>query len=79
MYYAYVLRNRKNTNRYIGHCENISVRLKNHNDGKVKSTKSFIPWYLAYKDELKTRNEAIEHEKYLKSGIGRQWLDENGY
>ncbi len=75
MYYVYVLRNHNNFNRYIGHCKNIPDRLNDHNFGKVKSTKAFIPWHLVHHEEFNTRVEAITRERFLKSGIGREWLD----
>ncbi len=78
MYYVYVLRNKVNNYRYIGHCENIPLRLKDHNYGKIKSTKSFKPWHLVYYEEFRTRAEAIARERFLKSGIGREWLDSQG-
>jgi len=79
MYYVYVLRNQININRYIGHCQNIPPRLKDHNYGKVKSTTAFKPWHLVHYEEFKTRAEAITRERFLKSGIGREWLDDQGF
>ncbi len=67
-----------NVYRYIGHCKNIPTRLKAHNYGKVKSTKAFKPWRLVYYEEFETRAEAIERERFLKSGIGRETLDSHG-
>jgi len=75
MYYVYVLRNQQNNNRYVGHSKNIQQRLKNHNYGKVKTTKAFKPWHLVHYEKFKTRTEAIARELFLKSGIGREWLN----
>jgi len=78
MYYVYVLRNQVNFNRYIGHCENIPARMNDHNYGKVKSTKAFKPWHMAHYEKINTRDEAIARERFLKTGIGREWLDSQG-
>ena len=59
---------------YIGHSNNIERRIKEHNSGKTKSTKAYIPWKLVHTEMHKTRKEAIAREKYLKSGIGRELL-----
>lgn len=33
-----------------------------------------MPWRLVYQKEYESRSEAMEREKYLKSGQGREWL-----
>ena len=33
------------------------------------------PWKLAYHEEYPTRSEAMKRERWLKSGAGRQWLN----
>lgn len=48
-------------------------RLKNHNSGKVKSTKAFRPWIIVHREMFETRFEARNREKYLKSADGRRW------
>ncbi len=78
MYYTYVLINQVNHYRYIGHCKYVPPRLKDHNYGKVKSTKSFKAWHLAHYEGFKTIVESIARERFLKSGIGREWLDSQG-
>jgi putative endonuclease len=75
MYYTYILRSHDDKHRYVGHCEYLNTRLKQHNSGKVKSTKPFSPWKFVHTQEFKTRLEAIKREKYLKSGAGREWMD----
>ncbi len=74
-FFVYVLKNKIDSTRYIGQTHNLHIRLKQHNDCKVKSTKSKSPWFIAYYEEYSTRQEAINRELYLKSGIGRGWLD----
>ena len=59
---------------YKGMTDNIERRLLEHNSGKQKSTKGYMPWNLVYLKEFNTRNEARNCEKYLKSGIGREFL-----
>ena len=59
---------------YVGVSENLEKRLIEHNSGKTKSTKGFIPWELFFKRAFKTRIEAREYEKYYKSGSGKEKL-----
>ena len=74
-FFVYVLKNKIDSTRYIGQTHNLHIRLKQHNDCKVKSTKSKSPWFIAYYEKYSTRQDAINRELYLKSGIGREWLD----
>ncbi|NDV15446.1 GIY-YIG nuclease family protein [Muricauda sp. TY007] len=74
MYYAYVLQSMVDGRLYKGHCENIESRLRDHNTGKTRSTKGYVPWKLVYFETFESREEAIERERYLKSGVGREFL-----
>jgi len=49
-------------------------RIYEHNLGKNKSTRPYRPWTLVYFESFETRVEARSREKYLKSGIGREFL-----
>lgn len=52
----------------------IEKRVNQHNLKQNKSTKAFAPWKLIYQEEVNTRIEARNREKYLKSGIGRKFI-----
>ena len=74
MYYVYVLESVVDKRLYKGHTQDVEKRLKEHNSGKVKSTKGYKPWELKYIETFETRKEAVKREKYLKTGIGREFL-----
>ena len=76
MYYVYVLKSEDHYRFYVGFTQDVEKRLKEHNKGKTKSTKGWKPWELFFVEELPTRLEAREREKYLKSGYGKQWIKE---
>ncbi len=73
-FFTYVLFSESHNRLYIGHTHDLEQRLKEHNSGKTKSTKGFIPWELIYYEKYQTRKEAIDREKYLKSGVGREYI-----
>jgi putative endonuclease len=77
MFFVYILRSKKDSRFYIGMSQDVTKRLIQHNSGKTKSTKAFKPWILLHTEEFKTRQEARDREKYLKSGIGRSWIYRN--
>ena len=74
MYFVYVLRSEVDGRLYKGLTQNLENRFEEHNKGKMKSTKGFIPWILVCHEKVETRVEARKREKFLKSGIGREFL-----
>ncbi len=71
MHYVYLLESLSVAGeRYVGQTGNLKARLAEHNSGKSKHTSKFRPWrvatYVAFSDPL----QALEFERYLKSGSG---------
>jgi putative endonuclease len=75
MYWVYVLRNREGI-LYKGFTSNLAKRIEKHMaiDGFNSYTQKRGPWTLVYYEQHATEREARNHERYLKSGQGRQWL-----
>jgi len=73
MYFVYILESKKDGSHYVGMSEDAENRLKDHNRGKVKTTKSRSPWHIIYTESFETRAEARKREKYLKSAAGRRF------
>ncbi|MBL7720963.1 MAG: GIY-YIG nuclease family protein [Chitinophagaceae bacterium] len=74
MFYVYAIKSERDGRIYVGMCSEVKARLKEHNAGKTKSTKGYTPWKLIYFEEKPDRIEARKREKYLKSGIGKEFL-----
>jgi len=72
-YWVYVLEN-ENGRWYIGQTNNLDIRISKHNNQFVRSTKNRGLWKLIFKENFKTRSEAMKREEYLKSGAGRKLL-----
>ncbi len=70
MHYVYILISKFKNRTYIGCTKNLSRRLSEHNNGKVRSTKAFMPWEIAYFEEIENREEAFRREKEIKSYKG---------
>ncbi len=73
-YFAYVIRSEVDGRFYKGHTHDLDKRLIEHNNGKTKSTKGYIPWQLVYFETFSTKEQSILREKYFKSGSGREFL-----
>lgn len=74
MYYTYVLQSQSNGNWYTGSTNDLQKRLKDHENGQVKSTKGRGPLELIYYEACKNEQDARAREKYLKSGMGKRYL-----
>jgi len=71
---VYVLKNSVNEEHYTGMSFDVHRRLKEHNSGKNRFTRAFMPWYVIYKEEHQDYASARIREKYLKSYAGKMWL-----
>jgi len=61
--------------RYVGSCADIEQRVGQHNAGISRSTKHWRPWTLIHHEAFDTRAAAMQRERYLKTGRGREELD----
>jgi len=66
MYYIYILKSRKDSNLYTGSTKDLRKRFKDHNEGKVFSTKLRTPFELIYYEAYKNEKDAREREHNLK-------------
>ena len=74
MYFVYAIKSCDRNYIYVGITNNLSRRIEEHNKGYNKTTKAYRPFSLIYSEELNTREEARTREKYLKSGVGKEFL-----
>jgi putative endonuclease len=68
MFYCYVLRSLGTGRRYVGSCEDLDERLRQHNVRESKATKHGVPWVLLHSESFSTRREAVGTERYYKTG-----------
>ncbi len=73
-FYIYVLRSLKDKKIYIGKTQDLRRRLKEHNAGKVKSTKNRRPFELVYYEAYTNKDKWSQQELFYKTGIGRENL-----
>jgi len=52
---------------YVGYTNNIKKRITLHNAGKGAKFTRGRKWKLIYKEKIKTKNEAISREYYIKN------------
>ena len=74
MYFVYAIKSVNRNYIYAGLTNDIERRVAEHNAGKNKTTKPYRPFKLIYSESFSTKVEARKKEKYLKSGIGKEYL-----
>ena len=77
MYYVYLIQSLKNGYIYTGFTKDLKKRIKEHNNGQTYSIKNLRPFKLIYYEAYLNKDDAIEREKYLKSGWGRKFIKKN--
>lgn len=74
MFEVYVIKSISRNYLYIGLTNNFERRFEQHNKGQNRTTKPYAPFILVFKEILPDRIKAREREKYLKSGIEREFV-----
>ena len=73
---TYILFSKSKNRFYVGSSrkDEITIRIKAHNSGKVRSTKTGRPWVEIAKEAFGSYTEARKREIFLKSGVGCNWV-----
>jgi putative endonuclease len=74
VYYVYAINSLSRTYIYVGISDNVARRVSQHNSGSNKTTRAYRPFELIYSESYPTRAQARLREKYLKSGVGKEFL-----
>ena len=74
MWTVYVLWSASREVHYKGCTNDLHRRLREHNAGKVPSTKSGNPWVVQYIESFDSKSEALKRERFFKTRSGYRWL-----
>lgn len=76
-YFVYIIKSLEGF-RYIVFTEDLEKRLIEHNEKKLSFwTKRGTNWKLIYKEEFENKTDALKRERWLKTGVGRDFLKIN--
>ncbi len=73
-YYVYVLQSLKDKQFYVGYTNDLKSRIKEHNNGRVISTRGRRPLKLVYYEACLNQQDATRREKYLKTAWGKRYI-----
>ncbi len=71
--WVYVLLDR-NGRFYVGITSRLRRRIAEHNSGRTPADRSRGPFRLLHREAFASYPDARKREKWLKSGVGREWL-----
>lgn len=74
MYYVYFLR-LANGDIYTGFSDDLKRRIPEHKNGKVKSTKRYLPCLLIGYEAYLEKKDALRREKFLKTTEGKRFFN----
>jgi len=72
---VYILYSERFKKKYTGFTSSLIERFKSHNQLATKGyTLKFRPWVVIHVEFFCSKSEAMKREKYLKTGIGREFI-----
>ncbi len=75
MYIVYIIQSDKTNRFYVGYTSNLETRIIYHNSGSNRSTRNKGIWKLVYREEFKSKTEAIKRENFLKRQKNSQFYN----
>ena len=73
---TYILYSKKIDRYYIGSTNDLEWRLKRHNMGWGRYTKSGIPWRIVYGEKFGTKSGYLKREKEIKRRKSSKYIEE---
>jgi putative endonuclease len=74
MFFVYAIKSVVRNYIYVGMTADLERRISEHNAGYERTTRPYRPYLLLFSEAFPTRKEARKKEKYLKSGVGKEFL-----
>ena len=72
MFTVYILYSPKYNKTYVGFTSDLDARIQSHNELATKGwTLKFRPWTLIHTEQFDTKKDAMNREKWFKTGVGR--------
>ena len=74
MFYTYVLYSARDGEWYTGATSDLKARVRDHQQGQVRSTRKRMPLDLVYYEACRSQVDSFRRERYLKTGRGKRYL-----
>ncbi|MDJ0829952.1 MAG: GIY-YIG nuclease family protein [Desulfobacterales bacterium] len=74
-FHVYIIQSLQDSSYYTGSTQELSSRLKRHNQGRSPYTKAKRPWKLVYSEEFADRSSAQQRERAIKRKKSRDYIE----
>jgi putative endonuclease len=78
-YFVYILKSKSTGQFYIGHTDDLTRRIIEHNNPDYLGTKYTKlhkgPWICVYDEECPSRSEAMQRERQIKAKKSRKYIE----
>jgi putative endonuclease len=74
LFTVYILYSEKFQKHYTGFSTNLPERIISHNELGNEWTSKYRPWKLIWTKAVETKSEVLKLEKWLKTGVGRDFI-----
>jgi putative endonuclease len=74
MWYTYVLYSPSSDKHYTGFTGDLKKRLEEHRMGTTRTTSQMKDLELVYYEACRSKDDALDRERQLKTGFGRAYL-----
>jgi putative endonuclease len=71
---VYILYSVSHQKHYTGFTSDLEERMVSHNEKGDGWTSKYRPWKLIFSKTFETKPEAMAYEKWLKTGVGRNFI-----
>jgi len=75
MFFVYVLQSTRLHIFYVGHTDDLTQRIREHQSGRSRFTASRGPWELVNVEVYSTRAEAMKREREIKRRKSRRYIE----
>ncbi|MBC7847118.1 MAG: GIY-YIG nuclease family protein [Flavobacterium sp.] len=75
MYYTYIIYSKTIDKYYVGSCQDVQERLKDHLNSRSKYTKQAKDWELKYFETSSSRSDAYQREMQIKKMKSRKYIE----
>jgi len=75
MFFTYIIYSKSVDKYYVGHSENLNLRLQRHKEGSTRFTSQTDDWELMYYETFLTKSEAMKRENEIKKRKSRKYIE----
>ncbi|HOJ17486.1 MAG: GIY-YIG nuclease family protein [Ignavibacteriales bacterium] len=75
MFYTYVIYSISVDKYYVGHTENLEMRIFRHNSGTTRFTSQANDWEIVYFEEFSSKSDAMKRENEIKRKKSRSYIE----